>query len=77
MLRALYTVAARYEPVHFATTFPPQFLPPLATLLETGPDRETRLLVLDILDTLIDRRDNLGKLEASQLLEVNPPNDKK
>jgi len=70
-LKALLTVAEKYVPVQFATTFPMQFLIPLLNMLRS-PDPDIRLLVLKIFHTLIDRKSNLDKLEQST---VDPRSD--
>jgi len=70
-LKALLTVAEKYVPVQFATTFPMQFLIPLLNMLRS-PDPDIRLLVLKIFHTLIDRKSNLDKLDQST---VEPRSD--
>merc|ERR1719166_802093 len=71
LLKALLTVAEKFEPVQFITTFPVTFLDPLLAKLQS-PDPDARLLVLRIFQTLIDRKNNLEKLE---LLTVEPRSD--
>jgi len=62
LLKALLTVAEKFIPVQFSTTFPITFLSPLLDKLHS-PDPDARLLVLRIFQTLIDRKNNLDKLE--------------
>merc|ERR1719315_604520 len=62
LLKALLTVAEKFVPVQFSTTFPITFLTPLLDKLHS-PDPDARLLVLRIFSTLIDRKNNLEKLE--------------
>jgi len=62
LLKALLTVAEKFVPVQFSTTFPITFLSPLLDKLHS-PDPDARLLVLRIFQTLIDRKNNLEKLE--------------
>lgn len=61
-LKALLTVGEKYVPIQFSTTFPMQFLVPLLNMFRS-PDPDVRLLVLKIFQTLIDRKNNLDKLE--------------
>jgi len=62
ILKALYTVGDKYVPLQFSTTFPIQFLMALLKMMRS-PDPDVRLLVLNIFQTLIDRKNNLDKLE--------------
>ena len=71
LLKALLTVAEKFVPVQFGNTFPLTFLSPLLDKLQS-PDPDARLLVLRIFQTLIDRKNNLEKLE---LLTVEPRSD--
>eukprot|EP00096_Caligus_rogercresseyi_P008973 TRINITY_DN2958_c0_g1_i1.p1 TRINITY_DN2958_c0_g1~~TRINITY_DN2958_c0_g1_i1.p1 ORF type:complete len:787 (-),score=282.89 TRINITY_DN2958_c0_g1_i1:42-2189(-) len=70
MLKALYCVAEKYTSKYFTTTFSPQFLSPLLRILSL-PDQEIRLMVLQILQTLVDRHDNLEKLSKPSLRPAN------
>uniref|UniRef100_A0A0K2TRT0 Protein EFR3 homolog cmp44Elike [Nasonia vitripennis] n=1 Tax=Lepeophtheirus salmonis TaxID=72036 RepID=A0A0K2TRT0_LEPSM len=70
MLKALYCVAEKYTSKYFTTTFSPQFLSPLLRIL-SSPDQEVRLMVLQILQTLVDRHDNLEKLSKPSLRPAN------
>ena len=71
LLKALLTVAEKFEPVQFSTTFPVTFLEPLLAKLQS-PDPDARLLVLKIFETLIDRKNNLDKLDTPS---VEPRSD--
>merc|ERR550519_1736391 len=71
LLKALLTVAEKFVPVQFSTTFPVTFLSPLLEKLHS-PDPDARLLVLRIFQTLIDRKNNLEKLEQPS---VEPRSD--
>jgi len=71
LLKALLTVAEKFVPVQFSTTFPLTFLDPLLAKLHTT-DPDARLLVLRIFQTLIDRKSNLDKLEQPS---VEPRSD--
>ena len=81
LLKALLTVAEKFVPVQFSNTFPLQFLSPLLDKLQS-PDPDARLLVLRIFQTLIDRKNNLEKLELptveprSDLLAQKPNSNK-
>merc|ERR550519_756316 len=81
LLKALLTVAEKFVPVQFSTTFPVTFLSPLLEKLHS-PDPDARLLVLRIFQTLIDRKNNLEKLELptveprSDLLAQKPNSNK-
>lgn len=61
LLKTLLKVSTKYKTVTMANTFPPEFLQPLLriSLLE---DPIMRLIVQEILHTLIDRHDNTNKL---------------
>jgi len=63
LLKALLTVADKFVPVQFSTTFPLTFLDPLLSVLHS-PDPDARMLVLRIFQTLVDRKSNLDKLEC-------------
>ena len=63
LLKALLTVAEKFVPAQFSTTFPVTFLEPLLAKLQS-PDPDARLLVLRIFETLIDRKNNLDKLDT-------------
>ena len=52
--QALLTVAEKFVPVQFSTTFPLTFLEPLLAKLHS-PDPDARMLVLRIFQTLVDR----------------------
>ena len=81
LLKALLTVAEKFVPVQFSNTFPLQFLSPLLDKLQS-PDPDAKLLVLRIFQTLIDRKNNLEKLELptveprSDLLAQKPNSNK-
>jgi len=70
-LKALLTVGEKYVPIQFSTTFPMQFLVPLLNMFRS-PDPDVRLLVLKIFQTLIDRKNNLDKLDQPT---VDPRSD--
>ena len=55
-------VSTKYTSLNLATTFPLSFLDPLMRM-SLAPDPEIRLIVQQILHTLIDRRGNLDKLD--------------
>ena len=53
-VQALLAVGEKYTPIQLTTTFPPLFLGHLLTLLRS-PTQHVRMLVLDIVHTLVDR----------------------
>ncbi|XP_046386953.1 protein EFR3 homolog cmp44E isoform X2 [Ischnura elegans] len=61
LLKSLLKVGTKYCTVHFNTTFPLSFLEPLLRM-SLAPDPTVRLLVQQILHTLVDRHHNLDKL---------------
>ncbi|KAG8231136.1 hypothetical protein J437_LFUL009841 [Ladona fulva] len=61
LLKSLLKVGTKYRTVHFNTTFPLSFLEPLLRM-SLAPDPTVRLLVQQILHTLVDRHHNLEKL---------------
>ncbi|CAL8131607.1 unnamed protein product [Orchesella dallaii] len=61
LLKSLLMVGSKYRTTYLSTTFPIAFLQPLLTLSQDD-DPEVRLLVQNILHTLIDRRQNREKL---------------
>jgi len=63
LLKALLTVAEKFVPVQFSTTFSLTFLEPLLAKLHSQ-DPDAKMLVLRIFQTLIDRKGNLDKLEC-------------
>jgi len=63
LLKALLTVAEKFVPAQFSTTFPVTFLEPLLAKLQS-PDPDARLLVLRIFETLVDRKNNLERLDC-------------
>ncbi|KAF0297690.1 Protein EFR3 cmp44E [Amphibalanus amphitrite] len=66
LLRSLLKVSTKYTSLNLATTFPLSFLDPLMRM-SLAPDPEIRLIVQQILHTLIDRRGNLAKLDKPRL----------
>ena len=62
LLKALLTVAEKFKPVQFSNTLPITFLSPLLEKL-SSPDPDARLLVMRTLQTLVDRRGNLDRLD--------------
>lgn len=67
LLRSLLKVSTKYKSVSLETTFPLSFLDPLMRMC-LSPEPGIRLLVQQILHTLLDRHDNASKL---QQLSVN------
>ncbi|XP_071449054.1 protein EFR3 homolog cmp44E isoform X2 [Hetaerina americana] len=61
LLKSLLKVGTKYRTLHFNTTFPLSFLEPLLRM-SLAPDPTVRLLVQQILHTLVDRHHNLDKL---------------
>ncbi|KAK5891021.1 hypothetical protein CgunFtcFv8_018316, partial [Champsocephalus gunnari] len=69
LLKSLLQVSSRYESTNLLTALPCSFLQPLLCFpLMEHP--ETRELVLCILTSLLDRRDNAERLRASVTMQV-------
>ncbi|KAM4711254.1 protein EFR3 homolog B-like [Anableps anableps] len=70
LLKSLLQVSERYESSNLLTALPSSFLEPLLsfTLME---DPEIRLLVLSILTSLIDRRQNAARITVSVTFDVS------
>lgn len=66
LLKSLLMVGSKYKTTYLSTTFPIAFLQPLLTLSQ-DEDPEVRLLVQNILHTLIDRKQNREKLATPTL----------
>ncbi|XP_030764003.1 protein EFR3 homolog cmp44E isoform X2 [Sitophilus oryzae] len=66
LLKSLLKVGTKYQTIHLNTTFPVSFLEPLLRM-SLAPDPEMRLLVQKILHTLVDRHNNLDKLNKPVL----------
>ena len=63
LLKSLLMVGSKYHTTYLSTTFPMSFLQPLLTLSQ-DEDAELRLLVQNILHTLIDRHQNRERLNS-------------
>jgi hypothetical protein len=66
LLKSLLMVGTKYRTTYLSTTFPITFLQPLLTLGQDD-DAEIRLLVQNILHTLIDRHQNKERLRSPTL----------
>ncbi|XP_044006270.1 protein EFR3 homolog cmp44E isoform X2 [Aphidius gifuensis] len=66
LLKSLLKVGTKYRTIHLNTTFPPSFLDPLLRM-SLAADAEMRLLVQKIFHTLIDRHQNIEKLEKPSI----------
>ncbi|XP_077991157.1 protein EFR3 homolog B-like isoform X1 [Glandiceps talaboti] len=66
LLKSLLEVGTKYTTVSMATTFPISFLEPLLAISVLS-DSGVRRLVQQILHTLIDRHDNIGKLTVTAI----------
>ncbi|XP_022645178.1 protein EFR3 homolog B-like isoform X3 [Varroa jacobsoni] len=62
MLRSLLTVATKYSTVNLNQALPVSFLQSILRM-SLAPDLNVRIIVQKILQTLLDRHDNLTKLE--------------
>ncbi|GAB6029335.1 hypothetical protein CHUAL_005104 [Chamberlinius hualienensis] len=66
LLKSLLKVATKYSTVLMTTTFQNQFMQPLLRV-SLAPDPDTRLVVQQILHTLIDRHNNMDKVQKPSL----------
>lgn len=70
LLKSLLKVGTKYTTVQMATTFQGPFMEPLLRI-SLAPDPDVRLVVQHILHTLIDRHNNLDKVQKPSLDVVN------
>ncbi|CAK9295344.1 unnamed protein product [Gordionus sp. m RMFG-2023] len=63
VLQSLLKVATKFNSIQYSATFPSNFLIPLLKM-SIVKDRRVRIIVFEILHTLIDRHDNLKKLSS-------------
>ncbi|CAG7731201.1 unnamed protein product [Allacma fusca] len=69
LLKSLLMVGSKYHTTYLSTTFPLSFLQPLLTMCQ-DEDAELRLLVQNILHTLIDRHQNRERLSSPTITKL-------
>lgn len=70
LLKSVLKVATKYTTVHMVTALPVAFLDPLLKM-SVASDPEVRLIVQQILHTLLDRHENMEKLHKPSIQELD------